>query len=311
MGSGRAIRRAFAKAVVRPYVRAELPAWRRVFNLFVGGYASNAAWADAGQVWMRGKLHGYLMHLDLAKWPDRNAYFLGRYYELETQAALLLLLRPGDTFVDVGANEGMLSLVAAHAVGPGGRVVAFEPNPAPRAALEAAIARNGIRHIDLRAKGLADEAGELELHIPLVNDGEGSFGRPDYAGAEVRTITCPVRVGDEELGDLAPAIIKIDVEGFETRVVRGFSTTLERHRPVLITEVVDQHLANAGSSAAELRTLLEGLGYRAMAMSTRRRGLRHRLRLTAAAPGEGYNGDVLWLHSEDVARAALLAPYTT
>lgn len=294
--------------VARPYIWHELPAWRRIFNLIVGGYASNASWADAGRVWMRGKLHPYLMHLDLAKWPDRNAFFLGRYYELETQTALLLLLRPGETMVDIGANEGMLSLVAAHAVGASGRVIAFEPNPAPRAALEAAIARNAIGHLDLRPLGLADEAGSFTLSIPLVNDGEGSFGRPDYAGEDVRTIVCEVRIGDEELAGTSPALIKIDVEGFETRVVRGLRATIDRARPILITEVVDHHLANAGSSAAELRDLLSALGYRALALSTRRRGLRHRLRLAPVAPGRGHNGDVLWIHHDD-SRAALLTPY--
>ena len=69
------------------------------------------------------------MELDLSDDLDRMVYFLGRYYDLDLQLLLDELLRPGDTFINVGANVGYVVLHAASRVGPRGRVIAFEPQP--------------------------------------------------------------------------------------------------------------------------------------------------------------------------------------
>jgi precorrin-6B methylase 2 len=69
------------------------------------------------------------MELDLAAWSERSAYFLGRFYDLNLQMLMIQILKPGDRFVDIGANIGMLSILAARLVGPSGRVESFEPNP--------------------------------------------------------------------------------------------------------------------------------------------------------------------------------------
>jgi hypothetical protein len=74
--------------------------------------------AALARTWMRGKLHGYEMSLDLGNWSNRQTYFLGRFYDLPTQLVLLSCLRPDDIFVDIGANEGMISLLASRLVGP-------------------------------------------------------------------------------------------------------------------------------------------------------------------------------------------------
>ena len=79
---------------------------------------------------MRGKLHGYKMELDLRDWSEQMTYFLGRHSDLPLQLAMMALLKPGDRFVDVGTNIGMITLLAARLVGPEGRVDAIEPNPA-------------------------------------------------------------------------------------------------------------------------------------------------------------------------------------
>src|SRR5262245_49548095 len=114
---------------VRPYVRRELPGWGRVYAAMVGGYRRDWLWAAAKVRTIRGKRHGYAMRLDLSKWADRSAFFLGRWYDLNTQLLMSALLRPGDTVVDVGANRGMFALAASRLVGETGRVVCFEPNP--------------------------------------------------------------------------------------------------------------------------------------------------------------------------------------
>src|SRR5260370_34094747 len=143
MASGRI---PFAAGVVLAYTRLELPGWGKLYRRFVQS-GSEARWRDAGVRSMRGKLHGYQMKLDLSYWSDRHTYFIGRYYDLPTQLFLLETLQPGDRFVDIGANIGMLSLVAARAVGPAGVVDPYEPNPACFKPFQPPIADTGTAHV--------------------------------------------------------------------------------------------------------------------------------------------------------------------
>src|SRR5215210_1011896 len=73
-------------------------------------------------------LGGFAFHCDTRDSVAREVCFTGRYEPQETQLASRML-RPGDVFVDVGANWGYFSLAAAHWVGPRGTVIAFEPEP--------------------------------------------------------------------------------------------------------------------------------------------------------------------------------------
>jgi len=98
---------------VRPYTMRELPGWGRLYELLVGGYRRNQRWTGFAPRWVRGKLHGYDMLIDLASWSNRDTYFLGRFYDVPNQLLIKALVQPGETVVDIGANEGMISLVAA------------------------------------------------------------------------------------------------------------------------------------------------------------------------------------------------------
>lgn len=250
------IRRAAAHFFARPYVSRELPAWGHVYRLFV---EDDSLWVDHPEIWVRGKLHGYEMPLRIGGWSNRATYFLRRFYDLPTQLLIQESLNPGDTFVDIGANEGMMSLVASHAVGSEGKVIAFEPNPLVRSIFERTIARNCIGNIDLRPAGLSDKAGELSLFVPERNSGEGTF--TTLQGLPGENVDCPVLVGDDALEQTHPALIKIDVEGFEARVLRGLAKTLERTRCPISIELIGTHLARDGESPQSIVQFLQELGY--------------------------------------------------
>lgn len=292
-------------ALLRPYTRRELPGWGRLYRLLVGTHESDKSWRGSPPRWMRGKLHGYEMLLDISGWSNRHTFFLGRFYDLKTQTVLRTVLKPGDTFVDIGANEGQMSLLAASLVGESGRVHAFEPNPVPRSRLETAIERNGITTITIHAMGLAERDGELPLNVPKINTGEGSFGESAYAEEDVDRVICPIRRGDDVLANVTPRLVKIDVEGFEVRALQGLSQLIARARPAIVSEVIAGHLARAGSSVQELFALMEGAGYRGYRLSIGRSGIKHRLRLKEARPAAGFAADVLWLQKDDPARQKL------
>jgi FkbM family methyltransferase len=286
-----------AMLVLRPYISMELPGWGRVYSLVDGGYQADGDWAWLGTRWVRGKLHGYEMLLDLGHWSNRLTYFLCRLYDLPTQLVLQKYLRPGSTFIDVGGNEGALSLLASRLVGPSGKIIAFEPNPKPRAIFKATIDRNRISNVTINPIGLGDRDETLRLTAPKINSGEGSFGKSNYKPEDTEIIICEIRRGDDVLRNAKPALIKIDVEGFELSVLKGLTETIAENRPPIVMEMISGHLANCGTRPAEIASFMEGHRYRPFKIGTQRKFMKQILTCDQTRIGDDVDGDILWLPS--------------
>ena len=166
-------RLSFTQRLVRGYVHRELPFWGRLYDAIGGN--SDAQWRDAGVITMRGKVHGYRMPLDLANWSERLTWFLGRYHDLPLHLALQALVPPGSAFVDVGANLGMVSLLACHLTGPEGLVLACEPNAELSERLEQLAADNEIAHLRVVRRALGSEPADAVLHEFDHHSGWGSL----------------------------------------------------------------------------------------------------------------------------------------
>lgn len=254
----------FAARIMLPYCRAELPGWGRLVSLL--GLRRDARWPGEAMI-VRDKIGGHVVEVVPSRWADRWYVLLARPYDLPTVLVIRGLLEAGQHAVDIGANVGSMAMHMAQRVGPGGRVLAFEPHPAAAARLERNRELNGYAWLTLRNAACGEREGVLPLAV-LDDNLECSTLRPVGGGigvAEGGMKTVPVDVvrGDdaiESLG-LAPALIKIDVEGFEASVVRGLDRTLRAHQPAIVTEIDDGMLRDAGSSAAELVALLASHGY--------------------------------------------------
>ncbi len=170
---------------------------------------------------------------------------------------------------DVGAHIGYESLLFAELVGPAGRVVAFEPNPANAREWQRNVKANRelAKRMSLHATALCDKSGTAALRFREAVVGGGSSGShladavpPDgkasYAAFGLVDVAC-ARVDDlVDAGEIAPpTIIKIDVEGAEADVVRGAIRTLHQHKPSLLVEV---HHVRA---MHDLEVLLQEAGY--------------------------------------------------
>jgi len=265
----------------------------------VGAYR-NELWTQAPIREVLGKYHGYLMALDVADRADRTAYFLGRFYDLGTQLFLKKALFEGDAFIDVGANIGMFTLLASRLVGPTGRVVAFEPNPDVYDRLQLHIERNNIGNVMLNAAGLSDVAATSTLTVWANEKGWGTFGTLSVQEEQQVTQKYPCRVakGDEMLKDLsgAPLTIKMDVEGYECRALRGLAETIRRYKPAIITEVSESNLRRAGTTPHELFSIMARHGYRGYSLGVARDRIRYRLRLRlVAAANDLTEQNVVWL----------------
>jgi FkbM family methyltransferase len=258
--------------VAKPYISRELPGWGRVYSIFVGDYRRDSLWRDAQEKIIRGKFNNYLMHLNLAHWADRSAFFLNRWYELETQLFMKDIIQPGDTVVDIGANRGMFTLYASHLAGANGKVISFEPNPTSRKLLERELDANKIFNVEVLPYGASNTSVELTLDVPLLNSGEATFGKKIRTENSFYQVKAQVAPADSMLVGEKPALIKIDVEGFECRVIEGLTDTLTTFHPVVFTEIVEEHLIACGSKTTDLFQQMTALGYKGFRLLLKKRG---------------------------------------
>ena len=190
-------RRTFA-AVALPYFRHELPGWRRLAAPAGLPVKNTAQWRGLPPRTIRGKTHGLLMTLSMEDWCERLTYFLGRYYEFALERLIQRLLQPGDTFIDVGGNVGMLTLTGAAAVGSEGRVYAFEPNPEMAGRIRQVVELNGLAQVTVFQSGLADRCATLPLTVVAQANGWSTFGLVEHPDRSLtyRTMTATVARGE-------------------------------------------------------------------------------------------------------------------
>jgi len=138
-------------------------------------------------------------------------------------------LKPGDVFVDVGANIGYYTILASKLVGAGGKVFAVEPVPQTVEVLKFNIKLNGLRNVTVIDKAAWNSCCKLKMKIAFGEFGCASFFRN---GVEVDVDTIPL---DDVLVNVPKIkLIKIDVEGAEYEVLQGLKQTLTRTEYVVL-----------------------------------------------------------------------------
>jgi FkbM family methyltransferase len=172
--------------------------------------------------------------LDLETWgvktridPRRNVtekrlMFSPSRFELEERDMLRRELKAGDTFVDIGANVGAYSLWVGPLVGPGGKIVAIEPQPSVLARLRANFALNPEFKAHVFSCGAGEANGFMTLSVGSDNEGGASLatfgGGADQVEVPVRPLLGMVEEARLERIDA----LKIDIEGYEDRALLPF-----------------------------------------------------------------------------------------
>lgn len=213
-------------------------------------------------------------------------------------------LRPGDSFVDIGANHGSFSIVAAKLVGPHGRVVAVEPQERLAEAVRQSLTHSPAPFA-VHCAACSDREGTAEFFVPDASSGAASLYRSEAGGLVQRTATVRVARLDDMLRETTfpgRVFVKMDIEGNEARCLLGAREFLARYRPLILTEVNPPSLAAAGSSVEELAGVLGELGY------TRYRG-GEALDVEFAMNSEIHGSNILAIHclAEDRAPEAASA----
>jgi FkbM family methyltransferase len=163
-------------------------------------------------------------------------------------------LKPGDTYVDVGANIGTTLIPAAKSVADG-HVMGFEPHPKVFSYLEENVLLNDLKeNVKLKNCALGNKRG----HATLSDKREDDINRVNSAG---EGIAVPLSLLDDFTEDLVKVnLLKIDVEGYERFVVEGSKKTLKKTDCVYF-EISEEHFSKFGYSVKDLLLMLEAAGF--------------------------------------------------
>jgi FkbM family methyltransferase len=200
------------------------------------------------------------------------------------------LALPGKVAYDIGANTGSHVWRLAHAVGPTGRVFAFEPVPGPFGALDDLVRLNDLHQVTLFAVAIGDRAGLAELVLPDdASDQAGSIDPRLTGRGDGRRLSVPVFPLDEWVQRLDlpdPDFVKVDVEGFEAAVLRGARGVLKRARPRLFIEIHGGDASGKSRNARDVLHFLHELDYTARHFESGRT-------LTPADAGHAREGHII------------------
>ena len=208
-------------------------------------------------------------------------------YEPAVAAYLRAMTRPDQIRFDVGVNVGYYVLQVAYWTRPSGRVLAFEPNPGPRAVLERQIAVNGLSdRVEIVAAAVADHPGEATLYLLAEDqqglDGVSRLGAPDQSLSDAfRAISVPM-ISLDDFCDARPGLIPnciiIDIEGFEIAALRGARRLIAKRRANLglIVEMHPDLWDSAATPRADVDALFAELRLRPKPLTAQRKPLTER-----------------------------------
>lgn len=212
---------------------------------------------------------GFSMELEVGEWIGSHIILSGEY-EPEVAEAFRELLAVGDTVIDVGANVGYFSLLAATRLGPLGRVHAVEASRNTRKLLERNCHVNNMTHlITIHPYAAWKEDTDLQFYEAVSGKrGESSVREQEQYGSAV---VVPARRLDTLFSQIESLrLLKIDVEGSEVEVLEGATSLLDRFSPALIFELSPRYLREGGRDSRELLEKLPG--YRFFILSHKRSG---------------------------------------
>ncbi len=178
----------------------------------------------------------------------------------EAKATVQNFCPPGGTAIDIGANYGEWTVQMARAVGPAGKVYAFEPVQALAGCVQKTMDVNGLKQTEIVALATSNKDGQASFPVNLDHSGRSGFGQSHAGDAiveiSVKTVKLDSFVRERQINRLD--FLKIDVEGHESEVLEGAQNILRDLKPALVLEVG----INPDQDREKIYGLLTGLNYR-------------------------------------------------
>ena len=196
---------------------------------------------------------------------------------------------------DVGGHGGQYAKLFAK-VARRGKIFSFEPSGYSCSILRRVISANNLKHVKVLHAGLSDAPGTLTLKTPLKKSGTFRYGVASLGDSAWKGVffkeECPLftidgMVKKENLSRLD--FIKIDVEGWELRVLMGGKETINKFYPAILVELVDDNLARANDTLQNSWDQLTEWGYRPMFLTNPK---------TLIDLDKPTEGDIYWFHEK-------------
>jgi len=197
------------------------------------------------------------IYINTAFFTEWFIFFKGYYEEPLIKMIKKYLLQNG-TFVDVGANMGDITLIAAKIAK---NVIAIEPVPAIAARLQRNCDLNKLNNVKVVRSAVSNKKGTVSFYLAGkgMHSGMGSFYAEHAKGAKTKV---RAETLDEIIGDSKIDFIKIDTEGHDRNVIMGAKKTIKKNRPIIIYEDADDCEKLSDIPQSEIDKFLGGLGYK-------------------------------------------------
>lgn len=199
---------------------------------------------------------------------DEGIVLNGIHGEEDEFARVAARVAEFENFIDIGANIGLYSLIAARALPAGRPVVAFEPDPQTARRLRSHLAFNGVDRVTVVEAAVSPETGELSIYQPAHNIGCTSANKRFDDWVELKVPTLPLADALAAQGISRIGMLKIDIEGFEDQALLPYLDTMPAESwPRYILIEVCHHKYWKRDAVAELLSR----GYREVFRNTRNR----------------------------------------
>jgi FkbM family methyltransferase len=235
----------------------EMPGRERIASMLIPQSRGKESKSYEGITWLK---HEYLaLYFSSTSYIEWKILSEGNY-EPSTGDIIRMSLKPGDTALDVGANIGVHTLRMAQSVGAKGKVLACEPLPHLQIKLNNNVLLNRYDDIvEIIPKALSDYNGKTRIKAEVSSFNQGT-GRMDKDGdIETEVIKGDDLLNQKDIQQLA--LIKIDVEGFEMKVIDGLKESIEKFKPRIIVEYDAEYWKMCNSSWQDLSEMLKNIGY--------------------------------------------------
>jgi FkbM family methyltransferase len=172
--------------------------------------------------------------------------------------------------LDLGANIGYYSILAALVTGPNGKVFAFEPEKNNADLLLKNSKENNLQNIQLCNYVVSDKDGSIDFYINPENFGDHSVAKNTYKRCYniQNEFRVPIKLNSIKLDNFFSIeefrkidLIKMDIQGSESKAIKGMESLLQEHRPVILMEYSPAHIYSAGSSPFEIFAFIENYSY--------------------------------------------------
>ena len=193
-----------------------------------------------------------------------NSLLSNQEYEPDLMAYIQKHLKPGDSFLDLGANEGFFSIVASNIVGPTGKVYTIEPQERLQEIITENIRLNNADNVEMIKKAVSDTKGTTEMYLaPDTNTGSTSLANPHKYSVPTQTVEMDTleNILDEQNIDTID-LAKIDIEGFEYETVLGSKQLFRDQRIKRIAlEIHYYELIDRKLDSDDIQNFLKDCGY--------------------------------------------------